>query len=155
ELLANDVVAELYARVADEHGRPGDELADFVLTFSAERAVQQLAVVGLARIIAHSAFLCSSRKVLAGLIALVLEVCKARNPTSLDVKDRSCRMRQTWPFESARFCSTASIRPYSTAISPSMKWSRSLSRAIFSTGWPVCLDRISFSRSRSFSTSRA
>src|SRR5690606_23510213 len=65
ELLANDVVAELYALVADEHGRPGDELADFVLTFSAERAVQQLAVVGLARIIAHSAFLCSSRKVLA------------------------------------------------------------------------------------------
>ncbi len=45
ELLADDVVAELDALVADEHRRPGDELADLVLALAAERAVQQLAVV--------------------------------------------------------------------------------------------------------------
>ena len=55
ELLADDVVAELDALVADEHGRAGNELAHFVLTLAAERTVQQLAVVPLAaRIIAHS-----------------------------------------------------------------------------------------------------
>src|SRR5690606_25222585 len=31
ELLTNDVVTELYALVADEHGRPSDELAHFML----------------------------------------------------------------------------------------------------------------------------
>src|SRR5690606_26431966 len=68
ELLTNDVVAELYALVADEYGRPGDELAHFMLALAAERAVQQLAVVRLAaRIIAHSAFLCSSEKCLPAL----------------------------------------------------------------------------------------
>ena len=45
ELLADDVVAELDALVADEHRRAGDQLADFVLALAAEGAVQQLAVV--------------------------------------------------------------------------------------------------------------
>ncbi len=55
ELLANDVVAELDALVANEHGGTRNELAHLVLTLAAERAVQQLAVVALAaRIIAHS-----------------------------------------------------------------------------------------------------
>jgi hypothetical protein len=44
-LLADDVVAELDALVADEHGRAGDQLAHLVLALAAERAVQQLAVV--------------------------------------------------------------------------------------------------------------
>jgi hypothetical protein len=45
QLFANDVVAELYTLIADEHGRTGDELAYFVLALAAEGAVQQLAVV--------------------------------------------------------------------------------------------------------------
>ena len=45
ELLADDVVAQLDAFVADEHRRAGDELADLVLALPAERAVQQFAVV--------------------------------------------------------------------------------------------------------------
>ena len=38
--LADDVVAELDAFIADEHGRPGDQLADLVLRLPAERAVE-------------------------------------------------------------------------------------------------------------------
>ena len=45
ELLADDVVAELDALVADEDGRAGDELADLVLALAAEGAVEELAVV--------------------------------------------------------------------------------------------------------------
>ena len=45
ELLADDVVAQLDALVADEHGGAGDELANLVLALPAEGAVQQLAVV--------------------------------------------------------------------------------------------------------------
>jgi hypothetical protein len=35
-LFANDIIAELDAFVADEHGGPGDELANFVLRLAAE-----------------------------------------------------------------------------------------------------------------------
>src|SRR6185437_8702587 len=45
-LLANDVHAKFDAFIADEHGRAGDELADFVLALSAERAVER--VLGIA-----------------------------------------------------------------------------------------------------------
>jgi hypothetical protein len=45
ELLADDVVAQLDAFVADEHRGAGDQLADFVLALPAERAIQELAVV--------------------------------------------------------------------------------------------------------------
>ncbi len=45
ELLADDVIAQLNAFVADEHRRSGDELAYLVLALPAERAVQQFAVV--------------------------------------------------------------------------------------------------------------
>ena len=45
ELLADDVVAELDALVADEHGGTRDELADLMLALAAKGAVQQLAVV--------------------------------------------------------------------------------------------------------------
>ena len=38
--LADDVVAQLDAFIADEHGRPGDELPHLVLRFPAERAVE-------------------------------------------------------------------------------------------------------------------
>src|SRR5207302_1612517 len=40
-LLANDVVAQLDALVADEHRGAGDEFAHLVLALAAERAVQQ------------------------------------------------------------------------------------------------------------------
>jgi hypothetical protein len=46
-LLADDVVAELDALVADEHGRARDQLAHLVLALAAEGAVQQLAFVVL------------------------------------------------------------------------------------------------------------
>src|SRR4029079_10026658 len=45
ELLADDVVAELDALVADEHRGARDQLADFVLALSAKRAVKDLAAV--------------------------------------------------------------------------------------------------------------
>jgi hypothetical protein len=44
-LLADDVVAEVDALVADEDRRAGDQLAHLVLALAAERAVQKLAVV--------------------------------------------------------------------------------------------------------------
>ena len=75
----------------------------------------------------------TAKKVLAGLIALVSNVCKAEHPTSLKVNSKDI-VYQSLPLDSARCCSTVSIRPYSTAVSPSMKLSRSLSAATFSTG---------------------
>src|SRR6516165_7927498 len=45
ELFADDVVAQLDAFVADEHGGAGDQLAHLVLALPAERAIEQLAVV--------------------------------------------------------------------------------------------------------------
>ncbi len=45
-LLADDVVAQLDALVADEHRRAGDELAHLVLALAAERAVKQLLAGG-------------------------------------------------------------------------------------------------------------
>ena len=53
-LLADDVVAELDALVADEHRRAGDQLAHFVLALAAERAVQQLFAAHFVR---HTRFL--------------------------------------------------------------------------------------------------
>ena len=55
EFFADDVVAELDALVADEHGGPGDELADLVLTLAAKGAIQKLAVVATAAIVTHAA----------------------------------------------------------------------------------------------------
>src|SRR5690606_13427126 len=45
ELLADDVVAQLDAFVADEHARARDQLADLVLALPAERAVEDLGAV--------------------------------------------------------------------------------------------------------------
>ena len=55
--LANDVVAQLDALVADEHGWAGDELTDLVLRFTAERAVKsalRIAAAQLGHIVLHS-----------------------------------------------------------------------------------------------------
>src|SRR5215218_5682779 len=52
-LLADDVHAELDAFIADEHGRPCDELAHFVLALAAERAVKRVLRVAAADL-AHS-----------------------------------------------------------------------------------------------------
>jgi len=58
ELLADNVIAQLDAFVADEHGGAGDQLADLMLAFPAERAIEQLAVVvAAAGILTHR---CSS-----------------------------------------------------------------------------------------------
>src|SRR3546814_7426358 len=40
DLFADDVVAQLDAFVADEHGRPGNQLADFMLRLAAEGAIE-------------------------------------------------------------------------------------------------------------------
>src|SRR5690606_1495092 len=53
-LLADDVVAQVYALVADEDGGTGDQLAHFMLALAAERAVKQLAVVLAVAGISHS-----------------------------------------------------------------------------------------------------
>src|SRR6185437_9742831 len=54
ELLTNDVVTQLHAFVADEHGGAGDELADLVLALPAEGAVEELTViVAAAGIVTH------------------------------------------------------------------------------------------------------
>src|SRR5688500_15741964 len=45
EFLADDVVAQLHALVADEHARARDQLADLVLALPAEGAVQDLVAV--------------------------------------------------------------------------------------------------------------
>src|SRR5712664_1049333 len=44
--LADDVVAQLDALVADEHRRPGDQLPHFVLALAAERAVEKFFAAG-------------------------------------------------------------------------------------------------------------
>src|SRR6185295_6495551 len=44
--LANDVVAQFDALVADEHRRARNQLADLVLALAAERAVKQLLAGG-------------------------------------------------------------------------------------------------------------
>src|SRR6185295_292287 len=61
--LADDLHAELDAFIADEHGRPRNKLADFVLALSAEGAIE--GVLGLAPTrLAHS----YSSKIDPGLI---------------------------------------------------------------------------------------
>src|SRR4029078_7788606 len=85
ELLANDVVAELDAFVANEHGGAGNELAHLVLTLAAERTVQQLAVVPFAaRIVAHTRpILRPSARRMLRVIAPVPSVCKGTRPQYL------------------------------------------------------------------------
>jgi hypothetical protein len=48
DFLADDVVAQVDAFVADVHRRPGDELAHFVFALAAERAIQDPSVVASA-----------------------------------------------------------------------------------------------------------
>ena len=56
ELFPDDVIAKLDAFVADEDRWSGDQLSNFVLALSTERAIQQLAVIMFAaRIFAHAA----------------------------------------------------------------------------------------------------
>src|SRR5690606_31562745 len=45
-LFTDDVVAQADALVADEDGRPGDQLVDFVLAFVAEGTMQRLVLAG-------------------------------------------------------------------------------------------------------------
>src|SRR5208282_938435 len=52
-LLADDVHAQLDALVANENGRPGDELAHLVLALTAERAVERILGIAAANL-AHS-----------------------------------------------------------------------------------------------------
>jgi hypothetical protein len=52
-LLADDVHAKLDAFIADEHGRSGNQLADFVLALPAEGAVEGVLGIGSTHL-AHS-----------------------------------------------------------------------------------------------------
>src|SRR5690348_10246999 len=45
QFLADDVVAQFHALVADEHGWTRDQLAHFMLALAAERAIENLAAV--------------------------------------------------------------------------------------------------------------
>ena len=144
---ANDVVAQVNALIADKHGGAGNQLAHFMLALAAEGAIQQLAVVvTLPSHIGH-------RKPL-----LLNRSCNkdGGNMPTLQVRpDQTCTggiwprrvarqrpvtrlFRSLWPYSAlVRDSSTLSIRPYSTASVPLMKRSRSVSRAITSSGWPV------------------
>src|ERR1700729_1314145 len=53
-LLANNVHAQLDTFIADEHGGSGDELADFMLAFAAERAIER--ILGVAFGLGHRFF---------------------------------------------------------------------------------------------------
>jgi hypothetical protein len=55
-VVGDDVVADLDALVADEHGRARNELADVVLVLVAERAVQDVGIAGFLR--GHRTFPC-------------------------------------------------------------------------------------------------
>ena len=68
ELLANNIVTEFNALVADEDRRTRNQLANFVLTFATERTVQQLAVVRFAAgFIAHNASFAPKNSVVSDL----------------------------------------------------------------------------------------
>src|SRR5580692_872569 len=49
-LLADDVHAQLDALVANEYGRPGNELAHLVLTLAAERAIERVLRIAAANL---------------------------------------------------------------------------------------------------------
>jgi hypothetical protein len=59
-LLADNVHAEFDAFIADEHGRPGNELADLMLALPAERAVKCVFRIASAHF-AHASFIPYSR----------------------------------------------------------------------------------------------
>src|SRR5690606_14771799 len=63
EFLADDVVAQLDAFIADEHARARDQLADLVLALPAERAVEDLAAVAgsALSVFGHSPVTCCRR----------------------------------------------------------------------------------------------
>ena len=52
--LADDVVAKIHAFVADEYGRPCNQLSNLVLTLAAERAIKQLLVLILGSFVTHT-----------------------------------------------------------------------------------------------------
>ena len=51
--LADDVITQIHAFVADKDRGPRNQLADLMLAFATKRAVQQLAVVALASGVGH------------------------------------------------------------------------------------------------------
>src|SRR5690606_20029927 len=53
DFLANDVVAQVHAFVADEHGRTGDQLAHLMLALAAEGTVQQFSGVVFGLVTSH------------------------------------------------------------------------------------------------------
>src|SRR6185369_7813237 len=71
EFLADDVVAEFDALVANEDAGTSDQLADFVLTFAAERAVQDLVAVARSAlpVVAHAVPRFSCKYMSVGRIA--------------------------------------------------------------------------------------
>src|SRR6266446_5848050 len=105
-LLADDVVAQLDALIADKYGGSGDKLSHLVLALAAEGAVEEFFAADL-----------------VGHVILRVQAAAAA---------------------SAREVSTRSTIPYFTASSADRKLSRSVSREMRSTLWPVCFAMISF-----------
>ena len=124
ELLLDDLVAEIDALVADVDAGPGDELLDLLLRLAAERALQQLATVS--------------------------ELGHVVVPPLRVVACASAGTAVIGPLVSAssRVEITSSMMPYSLASSADITKSRSVSRWIFSTVWPVWWARISSRRTR-------
>src|SRR5713226_294859 len=108
-LLADDVVAQLYALIADKYGGAGDKFPHLVLALAAEGAVEKFFAADL-----------------VGHVILRIQATAAAAA-------------------SAREVSTRSTIPYFTASSADRKLSRSVSREMRSTLWPVCFAMISFS----------
>src|SRR5712692_9495470 len=108
-LLADDVVAQLYALIADKYGGAGDKFPHLVLALAAEGAVEKFFAADL-----------------VGHVILRIQATAAAAA-------------------SAREVSTRSTIPYFTDSSAERKLSRSVSREMRSTLWPVCFAMISFS----------
>src|SRR5690606_3457345 len=153
ELLADDVVAQLHAFIADEHARARDQLADLVLALPAERAAEALAAVaGTARSVFGHAFADRSLRGGSARESHPRPGPQAR-PGPRASRGRGAApgggaspVQAGWMDSSGRRSSTWSTRPYSRAASALLKLSRSVSWAIVSIDWPVWRARISFRR---------
>src|SRR5690606_31054117 len=151
ELLADDVVAQLDAFIADEHARARDQLTDLVLALPAERAVEDLAAVaGTALSVFGHAF--ANRCIGGESGSRIAPGPRAASAGGSETPEGATdRRRARWPpvqagwmDSSGRRSSTWSTRPYSRAASALLKLSRSVSWATVSIDWPVWRARIEF-----------
>src|SRR5712691_4270852 len=162
ELFLDDLVAEVDALVAYVHARAGDELLDLLLTLTAERALQQVPTVTdachpdtpLHGAAATAVLAASSGHVPRGRQALAYRRYRLLGPDghhqtpsaareeelNSPGKDDTTSTARSLPL--LIMVRTSSMMPYSLASSAVRNLSRSMSRRIFSSSWPVCLARM-------------